>query len=52
MVYLGFLPTSIISRLICYALVAWGIVLIGLFYYELRILSQSVSQRLKSLPNI
>jgi hypothetical protein len=28
-VHLGFLPTSIIGRLCCYALVAWGIVLLG-----------------------
>jgi hypothetical protein len=28
-VHLGFLPTSIIGRLICYTLVAWGIVLLG-----------------------
>ncbi|MEY2831096.1 MAG: hypothetical protein RLZZ574_354 [Cyanobacteriota bacterium] len=28
-VRLGFLPTSIIGRLICYTLVAWGIVLLG-----------------------
>ncbi|MGL6337705.1 MAG: DUF6798 domain-containing protein [Waterburya sp.] len=28
-VHLGFLPTSIIGRLICYILVAWGIVLLG-----------------------
>lgn len=28
-VHLGFLPTSIIGRLFCYALVAWGIVLLG-----------------------
>ncbi len=28
-VHLGFLPTSLIGRLICYTLVAWGIVLLG-----------------------
>lgn len=28
-VHLGFLPTSVIGRLICYTLVAWGIVLLG-----------------------
>ncbi|HHP7231838.1 MAG TPA: DUF6798 domain-containing protein [Xenococcaceae cyanobacterium] len=28
-VHLGFLVTSIIGRLVCYALVAWGIVLLG-----------------------
>jgi hypothetical protein len=28
-VHLGFLPTSILGRLICYTLVAWGIVLLG-----------------------